>query len=80
MSQLRMIWLGETPSATAPPSKCRVIDRTAKDFTKEQLADGWLYACAPLINETWDRTKFYEKIWNVSQYRSCPPVTVMRIL
>lgn len=63
MSQLRMIWHGEVP-ANVQCKKCAVIDRTSQHFTKEQLADGWLYACAPLIDETWDRTKFYETMWN----------------
>ncbi len=63
MSQLRMIWHGEAPMAIKP-ANCSVIDRTSEGYTKEQLADGWLYACAPLINETWNRAKFYETMWN----------------
>ena len=63
MSQLRMIWHGEE-SMKIKPKGFHIIDRTAKSYAKEQLADGWLYACAPLIDETWDRAKFYETMWN----------------
>lgn len=64
MSQLRMIWHGEEPMSVKLKANCRIIDRTADGFTKDELADGWLYACAPLIDDTWNREKFFTQMWD----------------
>ena len=65
MGQLRMVWKDKEPVPYHLAEGCRIIDSTTKEFSHDELADGWTEICTELCGGTrWTREQFYQNHWN----------------